>query len=151
MIAKVTTAGNVHDSTSFHELRKEVMKLEESKNITFEVLDAGYKTPAITREIIEDKKVPLLLYTRPKGQKGKLRKKDFTYNEEKDVYICPNDEELKYSTTDKIRGLEKNSKNATMIFKCHNLKKWHYGLIKNIQMSKITNNFGLKIDALFFK
>ena len=79
VIAKVTTAGNVHDSTSFHELRKEVMELEKAKDITFEVLDAGYKTPAICREIIEDKKTPLLPYTRPKGQKGKLRKNEFTY------------------------------------------------------------------------
>lgn len=232
VIAKITTPGNVHDSTSFHELREEVMKLEEAKNITFEVLDAGYKTPAITREIIEDKKVPLLPYTRPKGQKGKLRKNEFTYNEEKDVYICPNNEELKYSTTDKngyklyksnsekcqncplkekctksknnqktytshvwqwyvdqanelrhtdawkenyplrkttierifgsckenmclrytrVRGLEKNSKNATMIFTCHNLKKMALWFDKKYPNVKNNNQIWLKNESFIFQ
>lgn len=69
--------------------------------IRYEVLDAGFKTPAICRMIIEDNKIPLLPYTRPKGSKDMISKKEFRYNEEEDYYVCPNNEILKYSTVTK--------------------------------------------------
>lgn len=95
-----TTPGNVHDSTSFHKVREKVME-KHKEGITFEVLDAGYKTPAICREIIEDEKIPLLPYTVPKGKKELFKTKEFVYDEYNDIYICPNNEELKYTTTTK--------------------------------------------------
>ena len=100
VLAVETTPGNVHDSTSFSDLRKKVMD-KFSNKINFEVLDAGYKTPAICREIIEDNKLPLLPYTRSKGSKDLMNKKEYTYDTEKDIYICPNNEELVYSTVTK--------------------------------------------------
>ena len=205
-----------------------------SDKINFEVLDAGYKTPAICREIIEDNKLPLLPYTRPKGNKELIGKRDFEYDEEHDVYICPNESILKYSTTTKegykqyksnpelcskcplreqctksknhqkiisvhvwnkyveqanelrytetwkeiyplrkqtierifgdckenmglrftrVRGLEKNKANATMIFACHNLKKmalWHNknnpNMSKNTQI--LSNIFKLIVNLI---
>ena len=100
VISHVTTPGNVHDSSSLKDVRDKVME-EYSDKIKYESLDAGYKTPAICREIVKDNKIPLMPYKRPMTGKGLFKKNDFKYNEEKDVYICPNNEELKYSLVDK--------------------------------------------------
>ena len=61
------TAGNVHDSTSFWELYKRMKIIEGA---TYYVLDAGYKIPAIARQLIEDKKIPVMPYKRPMTKKG---------------------------------------------------------------------------------
>lgn len=112
----ITTPGNVHDSTSFHDLRKQIM--DKFKNaITFEVLDAGYKTPAICKEIIEDGKIPFMPYTVPKGKKGFFKTKDFVYDEYNDEYICPNNELLKYSTTTR-EGYKQYKSNPDICSKC---------------------------------
>lgn len=111
-----TTPGNVHDSTSFHKVREKVMK-EHNDEITFEVLDAGYKTPAICKEIIESEKIPLLPYTIPKGKKEMFKTKEFIYDEYNDIYICPNNEILKYSTTTK-EGYKQYKSNPIKCCKC---------------------------------
>lgn len=95
-----TTPGNVHDSTSFNVLRTKVNK-KYGNEIKYEVLDAGYKTPIICKTIYDDGKLPFMPYTRSKGSKDLINKKEFIYNEEKDYYICPNNEILKYSTVNK--------------------------------------------------
>lgn len=95
-----TVPGNVHDSVSYEKVRQKVMD-KFSNEIRYEVLDAGFKTPAICRMIIEDNKIPLLPYTRPKGSKDMISKKEFKYNQEEDYYVCPNNEILKYSTVTK--------------------------------------------------
>lgn len=116
VIDKVTTAGNVHDSTSFKSLREKVMEKYKDK-IKYETLDAGYKTPAICREIIEDGKLPLMPYIRPRGKKGMFNKTKFGYNEENDFYICPNNKKLEYSTTDK-RGYKIYKSNPEICKNC---------------------------------
>jgi len=100
VMAHVTTPGNVHDSSSFKDLRDKVME-EYSDKIKYESLDTGYKTPAICREIVKDNKIPLMPYKRPMTGKGLFKKYEFKYNEDKDLYICPNNEELKYGVVDK--------------------------------------------------
>ena len=116
VLAHETTPGNVHDSTSFHTLREKVMKKHEEE-ITFEVLDAGYKTPAICREIIESEKIPFMPYTRSKGKKGMFKTKEFVYDEYNDIYICPNNETLKYTTTTK-EGYKQYKSNPIKCEKC---------------------------------
>ena len=100
VLAHETVPGNVHDSVSFDKVRNKLMN-KFSDKITFEVLDAGFKTPAICRTIIEDHKTPLMPYTRTKGPKDLINKKEFAYDKERDIYICPNNEELAYSTVTK--------------------------------------------------
>ena len=105
VLAHETVPGNVHDSVSFDKVREKVMD-KFSDKITFEVLDAGFKTPAICRTIIEDNKIPLMPYTlmpytRPKGSKEVINKKEFIYDNERDIYICPNNEILTYKTVTK--------------------------------------------------
>jgi len=116
VLAHETVPGNVHDSVSFDKVREKVMKKFGAK-ITFEVLDAGFKTPAICRTIIEDNKIPLMPYTRPKGSKELINKKEFTYNKEKDIYICPNNEILTYKTVTK-EGLKIYKSNPEKCINC---------------------------------
>ena len=64
------------------------------------VMDAGYKTPAIAKMLIDDKIQPVLPYTSPTGKRKELfYPRDYVYDEYYDCYICPENEILKYSTT----------------------------------------------------
>lgn len=65
------------------------------------VADAGYKTPAIAKLLIDDGIKPLLPYKRPITKKGFFKKSEYTYDEYNDCYICPNNQVLEYSTTNR--------------------------------------------------
>ena len=89
--------GNEHDSSAFWELYR---RLKEKAPQTI-VADAGYKTPAIVRQLILDGITPNLPYTRPHTKDGFFYKKDYVFDEYYDCYICPHDQVLKYSTTNR--------------------------------------------------
>ena len=100
VIAKVTVPGNIHDSVSFfsaYNVLNEKFK-DKIKNVC---LDAAYTTPPICREIILNGHTPLMPYKRPMTGKGLFKKHDYVYDEYYDCYLCPNNEVLSYSTTDK--------------------------------------------------
>lgn len=91
--------GNIHDSQVFTDIFQKVNdKFPETQAV---VVDAGYKTPGIAREIIESGKMPIMPYTRPMTKKGYFRKHEYVYDEYSDCYICPNNQVLKYSTTNR--------------------------------------------------
>jgi transposase len=91
--------GNVHDSQVFSDLFQEVNdKFPEIKAV---VVDAGYKTPGICREIIEAEILPVMPYKRPMTKDGYFKKREYVYDEYYDCYICPNNQVLKYSTTNR--------------------------------------------------
>ena len=89
--------GNEHDSRTFKGLYDKI------KNIGIETLvaDAGYKTPAIAKLLIDDGIKPLLPYKRPMTKEGFFKKYEYAYDEYYDCYICPNNQILKYSTTNR--------------------------------------------------
>ena len=68
---------------------------------TYYVLDAGYKIPAIARQLIEDKKIPVMPYKRPMTKKGFFKKYEYVYDEYYDCYLCPNHQVLTYRTTNR--------------------------------------------------
>ena len=100
VLSNITIPGNVHDSVSFYKAYEQLNQRfrYQIENIC---LDAGYITPAICKEIISNGHTPLMPYKRPMTKKGFFRKYEYVYDEYFDCYICPNNEELKYSTTDK--------------------------------------------------
>jgi len=63
------------------------------------VLDVGYKIPPIAKKILDDHKLPILPYKRPMTDKKFFKKKEFKYDKENDYFICPNNQQLCYSTT----------------------------------------------------
>ena len=89
--------GNEHDSRTFKALYDKISKL----NPQMVVADAGYKTPAIAHQLLEDGIQPLFPYTRPKTKEDFFGKHEFAYDEYYDCYICPGAHILTYSTTNR--------------------------------------------------
>lgn len=89
--------GNQHDSKTFPELYEKLKKY----NPKMIVADAGYKTPAIAKLLIDDGVEPLLPYKRPMTKEGYFKKYEYVYDEKYDCYICPNDCLLWYTTTNR--------------------------------------------------
>jgi transposase len=100
VLASITTPGNVHDSVAFFKVYK-VLNSKFKDRIKNVCLDAGYINPVICREIILTGHIPLMPYKRPMTGKGFFKKYEYAYDEYYDCYVCPNNEVLSYSTTDK--------------------------------------------------
>ncbi len=95
----VVDAGNIHDSVMFDKVYDKVIdRFPKAKEI---VADAGYKTPWIAKKIIDDGRIPVMPYKRPMTKQGFFKKYDYVYDEYYDCIICPNNEILKYSTTNR--------------------------------------------------
>ena len=97
ILGYTVSPGNLHDSRTFKGL------YEKIKDMGMETLvaDAGYKTPAIAKLLMDDGIQPLFPYKRPMTKKGFFRKHEYVYDEYYDCYICPNNQVLKYSTTNR--------------------------------------------------
>ena len=113
------TSGNVHDSLVFDKLFNNITSKYKIDNI---VADAGYKTPWICKQCLDNNIMPILPYKRTYSRKGMLNKNAFVYDEYYDCYICPNNEILSYSTTNKEGYREYKSKGITCGI-CPNLKE----------------------------
>lgn len=86
-----------HDSRTFKALYDKISKL----NPQMVVADAGYKTPAIAHQLLEDGIQLLFPYTRPKTKEDFFGKHEFAYDEYYDCYICPGAHILTYGTTNR--------------------------------------------------
>ena len=92
-------AGNIHDNQMFQHVYPEIIK--RFPEVQTVAVDAGYKTPGIMKEIIDSKRIPCIPYTRPKTPEGYFPKYEFVYDEHYDCYLCPQNQILKYSTTNR--------------------------------------------------
>jgi len=116
------TPGNVHDSKAFDKVYKKLKKKFGKPEAV--VLDAGYKTPWICRKLCKDLVAPIMPYTRGKGAKKdnpEFNTRNFIYDEYYDCYICPNDQTLIYSTTNR-EGCREYKSNPTVCANCPNIK-----------------------------
>ena len=89
--------GNLNDSRTFKSLYDKVKDIGIEKLIA----DAGYKTPAIAKLLIDDGIQPLFPYKRPATKQGFFKKYEYAYDEYYDCYICPNNQVLTYRTTNR--------------------------------------------------
>ena len=89
--------GNLHDSRTFKGLYDKI----KSIGVKTIIADAGYRTPAIAKLLLDDGITPLLPYKRPMTKDGFFYKHEYVYDEYHDCYICPNNKVLRYSTTNK--------------------------------------------------
>jgi Transposase and inactivated derivatives len=89
--------GNEHDSRTFKGL------YEKLENIGMErcIVDAGYKTPAIAKLLLDDGVEPVFPYKRPMTKEGYFKKQEYVYDEYNDCYICPSNHTLTYKTTNR--------------------------------------------------
>ena len=92
ILGYTVSPGNLHDSRTFKGLYDKI------KDIGMETLvaDAGYKTPAIAKLLMDDGIQPLFPYKRPM-----TKKYEYVYDKYYDCYLCPNNQILKYSTTNR--------------------------------------------------
>lgn len=95
----IVTPGNVHDSVAFDDLYDKIV--EHYPEIETIVADSGYKTPWICKKVIDDKRAISLPYKRPMNKKDLFKPYEYVYDSYYDCVICPQNQVLKYSTTDR--------------------------------------------------
>ena len=100
--------GNVHDSIAFDELYDRL--IWRFPQISAFVMDAGYKTPWICKRVLDDGRFPVLPYKRPMGKTGFFRPYEYVYDEYYDCVLCPENQILQYSTTNREGYREFKSK-----------------------------------------
>lgn len=112
----VIVPGNIHDSVSFDPLYDSLTAhFPQVKNI---VGDAAYKTPWISKRIIDDGRVPVFPYKRPMSKKGFFKPYDYVVDEYYDCVICPENQVLNYTTTNRDGYKEFKSKD----YRCQNCR-----------------------------
>jgi transposase/transcription elongation factor Elf1 len=110
-----TAPGNVHDSQVFSNLFQRLVTMPlDMKSI---VVDSGYKTPGICREIVLEDMMPIMPYKRPMTKEGYFKKYEYVYDEYYDCYICPNNQIVKYSTTNR-EGYREYKSNPLVCASC---------------------------------
>ncbi len=95
------TPANVHDSRPY------LGRLDRQRErFGFEVeavgLDAGYMSAAICKGLEERELYAVIGYRRPNHKPGYFYKRQYVYDREHDVYICPAEQRISYSTTNRI-------------------------------------------------
>ena len=95
-----TFPGNQHDSATMAETLDSLPEFlnGQIKNIA---LDAGYKTAAVAKQLADRGLIAYMPYKRPMTKKGFFKKSEYIYDAERDVYVCPNEQVLTYSTTNR--------------------------------------------------
>jgi hypothetical protein len=86
------------------------------------VMDAGYMTPYIAKLLLDDCTDPYMPYKRPMTKKGFFYKSEYVYDEYYDCYLCPNNQALKYSTTNR-EGYREYKSNPETCKNCPYLEK----------------------------
>ena len=93
------SAGNVHDSVMFDGLYRDVVA--RFPEIEIAALDSAYKTPWIMKQIFDSGRKASVPYKRPMTQKGFFKKYEYVYDEYYDCILCPENQVLTYSTTNR--------------------------------------------------
>ena len=120
VLGAIVEPSNVHDSQVFPDLFNKIKsKVGKPQAVA---LDAGYKTPYISKLLLEQGIRPVLPYTRPMTKKGFFRKHEYVYDEYFDCYICPANQILSYRTTTR-EGYRQYSSDPEVCRSCPMLTK----------------------------
>ena len=91
--------GNVHDSVMFDGLFRNVLaKFPEIETLA---LDSAYKTPWIMKQIFDSGRKAATPYRAPMTKNGFFKKYEYVYDEYYDCILCPENQVLRYSTTNR--------------------------------------------------
>ena len=115
------TPGNVHDSVPY--LKRLDYQIEK---FGFDVLgvslDAGYNTAPICKGLDERGIFGVIPHVRCRRKGLKIQKRHFKYNEEDDIYICPEGQKLRYRTTNRV-GSNEYVSDPQICSNCHMLSE----------------------------
>ena len=118
VLACEVTPGNVHDSKVFDTVYEEVTdRFSEVDTVT---VDAAYKTPWICKKVTDDGRHISTPYKRPMSGKGLFRSYEYVYDEYYDCVICPANQVLNYSTTNRD-GYREYKSNPAICKECPKL------------------------------
>jgi len=109
------SAANVHDSEMFDGLYRNVAA--RFPEIEMVAIDSGYRTPWIMKQIFDSGRLPSIPYKRPMTKEGFFCKYEYVYDEYYDCYLCPNNQVLKYSTTNR-EGYREYKSNPAVCRSC---------------------------------
>ena len=128
-------AGNIHDSVVFDDIYKNVTT--RFPEIEAVALDAGYKTPWISKQIIDDNRIPVMPYKRPMNKEGFYKSYEYVYDEYYNCVVCPENKILEYTTTtrDGYRVFKSDPKDCSSCpnrDKCTNSKNKQKIVLKHI-------------------
>lgn len=115
------SAGNVHDSVMFDDLFRNVVSRFQEVEIV--AVDSAYKTPWIMKQVFDSQRKAATPYKRPMTKDGFFKKYEYVYDEYYDCMICPENQILYYSTTNRDGHREYKSKarqceNCPSRYKC---------------------------------
>jgi len=99
VVATTLSSANNHDSSQIEPIYKEIKQNIGTPNNA--VLDAGYKTPYVSKLLIDNNVQPYMPYKRPMTKHGYYPKYEYVYDEYYDCYMCPNNQTLRYTTNNK--------------------------------------------------
>jgi len=99
ILAAEVTAGNVHDSVSFDDVYEKVKEKVGTPEAV--AADSAYKTPWICKKLLDENVLPVMPYKGPMTKQGFFKKYEYVYDEYYDCYICPQNQILEYSTTNR--------------------------------------------------
>lgn len=127
--------GNIHDSVAFDELYDRLT--EKNPEIEAVVMDAGYKTPWISKKVLDDNRIPVLPYKRPMGKENFFKPYEYVYDKFFDCVICPENQILSYATTNREGYKEFKSRayicqNCPSRYKCTENSKFEKTVTKHI-------------------
>jgi len=94
------TPASIHDSIPYLE-RLDRQRQRFDLDVRAVGLDAGYATAGIAKGLDDRGILGVTGYRRPTHRAGYLYKRDYVYDREKNVYRCPQGQELGYVTTDR--------------------------------------------------
>ena len=101
ILAYDTNPSNMHDSKSFYPTYNKFKTLFGTERTDYFAGDAAYITTHICKTVTEDNIKLCLPYKRPMTKKDYLKKYEYTYDEQNDIYICPNGKDLIPISVDK--------------------------------------------------
>lgn len=115
------TPGNIHDSVVFDPLFDGLYK--RFPQIEVATADSAYKTLWISKKLTDMGTKLSAPYKRPMGNKNKgFRTYEYVYDEYYDCVICPQNQILKYSTTNRD-GYREYKSDPAICEKCPKLKE----------------------------
>lgn len=135
ILAIDATAANIHDSVMFEDVLNQVER--NIKRPEFVAVDAGYKTPYICKTLIDRGIEPAMPYKRPMTKAGFFKKYEYAYDERYDCYICPNNQVLSYTTTNRdgyreYKSDKEKCKTCPYLKKCTNSKNYTKVILRHI-------------------
>jgi transposase len=112
------TPGNVNDSTVYVErIKRQIDRFGFGSTLEAVALDSGYMTPYICKKTLDMNIFTVIAERSAPTAEGTLPKKHFTYDEERNCYVCPSGELLHYATTNRS-GYREYRSDATKCKAC---------------------------------